>query len=205
VMALPYWLAWWTRFSFDTRFLLLILPVMALWTARPLAWASGWIGERVRLPRAVWRVVGAGLLAALMAWGARDRLGGVYRAVFYPFDSDVERLRHAKGSMVDVVLYIRANLDPETDRLMLMDGRMAYYLPEYDTTVMYPLRLADLEGYDYLVHSSSIYSVYNNRLGWADSEFYRYVWDTRVFEPVYESGGVHVMRILRTDVPEGAP
>jgi hypothetical protein len=205
VMALLYWLAWWTRFSFDTRFLLLILPVMALWTARPLAWAITWIGERVHLPRLAWQVGGAVLLMALLIWGARDRLGGVYRAFFYPFDSDIERLRHAKGSMVDIVLYIRENLDPETDRIALMDGRMAYYLPEYDVTVMYPLQLADLEGYDYLVHSSSFYGVYNHRLGWRDSEFFRYAWHRRVFETVYESGGVHVMRVLRTSVPQTPP
>jgi hypothetical protein len=34
-----------------------------------------------------------------------------------------------------------------------------------------------------------------------DSEFYRHVWDPLIFEPVYVSEGVHVMRILRTDVP----
>lgn len=201
-MAMPYWLAWWTRFSFDTRFLLLILPPMALWTARPLAWGIAWVGERIRAPRPVWQIGGAALLAGLMMWGARDRLGGVYWAIADPFSSDVERLRHAKGSMIYIVLYVRENLDPETDRLMLMDGRMAYYLPEYDITVAYPLTLADLEGYDYLAHSSSIYAIYNNRLGWRSSEFYQHVWDTQIFEPVYESGGVHVMRILRTDAPE---
>jgi hypothetical protein len=99
------------------------------------------------------------------------------------------------------VLYVRNTLDPARDRIVLMDGRMAYYLLDYDPAVMYPRQLSDLEGYDYLVHSSSIFAVYNDRLGLRDSEFYQHVFDPLIFEPVYVSDGVHVMRILRTDVP----
>ena len=106
-----------------------------------------------------------------------------------------------RGRLYDVVLYVRAAFDPADDRIMLMDGRMAYYLLEYEPTVMYPRRLSDLEGYDYLVHSSSIFAVYNDRLGLRDSEFYQHVFDPLIFEPVYVSDGVHVMRILRTDLP----
>jgi hypothetical protein len=201
VMVVPYWLAWWTRFSFDGRFLLLILPPMAIWTARALWWAVTMLGQYVRLPRRVWQVGGAILLAGLAIWGASDRLGGVYNAVTQPFAPDDERLLHAKGSMYDLVLYIRANFDAENDRILLMDGRMLYYLSDYNVGLGYPQKLADLEGYDYIVHSSSIYAIYSNRLGWQDSEFYRHSQDPLVFEPVYASDGVHIMRILRTDVP----
>ncbi len=200
-LAVPYWLAWWVKFSYDGRFLVLILPLIALWTARLLRWVIGWIGEHTNFPRLLWQVGGGLLLAGLVIWGARDRLGGVYNAVTRPFASDAERLLHAKGSLYDLVLYIRENFDPQQDRLLLMDGRMVYYLSDYNISSFYPLTLAELEGYDYLVHSSSIYSVYNKRLGWADSEFYRYSQDPLIFEPVYVSEGVHVMRILRTDIP----
>lgn len=199
VMIVPYWLAWWTRFSFDTRFLLLIQPLMALWAARPLIWALVQVRQHIRLPRLVWQVGGAALLLGLLVWGTRDRLGGVYRAVAYPFASDTERLLHAKGRLYNMVLYVRNHLDPEADRLVLMDGRMTYYLRDFDTHVMYPLRLSDLEGYDYILHSSSIYAVYDSPLGWRDSEFYQHAWDPAYFEPVYMSEGVHIMRILRTE------
>ena len=198
---LPYWLIWWLRFSFEARFLLLILPLMAVWAARPLEWTVGQIGARVRLPRLLWQAAGAALLLGLLLRGGYDRLGGLYRAITHPFASDDERLLYAKGRLYDLILYVRNNLDPERDRLMLMDGRMAYYLRDYDTVVMYPTRLSQLEGFDYLIHSSSIFAIYNPRLGWNTSEFYQHVWDPLIFEPVYESGGVHIMRILRTDVP----
>jgi hypothetical protein len=142
------------------------------------------------------------MLIGLIVWGARDRLGGVYKAVTQPFISDDERLLQAKGRTYNLVLYARENFDPAHDRLILMDGRMAYYLRDFDYVVMYPRTLADLEGYDYLLHSSSIFAVYNDRLGMRDSEFYQHVWDPAIFEPVYVSDGVHIMRILRTDLPE---
>ncbi len=201
-MVIPYWLAWWTRFSFDARFLLLALPLMAYWSARPLAWLNDWVDGRVRLPRPVWQVAGGVLLVGLIVWGAQDRLGGVYKAVTQPFASDDERLLQAKGRTYNLVIYVRENFDPEHDRLVLMDGRMAYYLRDFDYVVMYPHSLSQLEGYDYLMHASSIFAVYNDRLGLRDSEFYQHVWDPEIFEPVYESGGVHIMKILRTDLPE---
>lgn len=199
--VLPYWLAWWTNFSFDARFLLLVLPLMAVWAARPLWWAYRWLGERVRLPRPAWQIGGGVLLFGLLIWGVWGRLGGVYHTLTNPFISDMERLRLAKPSLADVVVYARANLDPQTDRLCLMDERMAYYLGDYQIDVFYPDTLADLEGCDYLFHISSIHTIYGGVLGWDDSEFYRLAFHPEIFEPVYESGGVHVMRVLVTYIP----
>jgi hypothetical protein len=201
VMVIPYWLAWWTRFSFDARFLLLILPVMAVWSARPILWIIEWVAEKIRLPRLFWQMGGATLLLGLLVWGAHDRLGGLYRTLTRPFASETERLLEVQGRLYSQVLYVRTHIDPATSRLAVMDGRLPYYLREYEISVMYPLKLADLQGYDYLIHSSSIYSVYGSELGWRDSEFYQHAFDPLLFEPVFEVEGVHIMRILRTDVP----
>lgn len=199
--AVPYWLTWWTSFSFDARFLLLILPLMALWAARLLVWAFRWLAEHARLPRSLWQIGGGLLLLSLLLWGTRERLGGIYRTVTHPFASDMERLRAAKGSLADLIGYARTNLDPDTDRLCLMDERLAYYLGDFQIDVGFPLKLSDLEGCDYLFHVSSIHTIYGEELGWEDSEFYRYAFSPDIFEPVYESGGVYVMRVLYTYVP----
>ncbi len=199
--AVPYWLAWWVSFSFDARFLLLILPLMALWTARPLGWAFRWLADHTRLPRPWWQIGGSLLWLGLLLVGTRERLGGVYRAVTHPFASDMERLRAAKGPLADLIVYARTNLDPDTDRLCLMDERLAYYLGDFQIDVGFPLKLSDLEGCDYLFHVSSIHTIYGEELGWEDSEFYRYAFSPDIFEPVYESGGVYVMRVLYTYVP----
>ncbi len=200
--AVPYWAAWWLRFSFEARFLLLILPLIAVWAAVPVLQAAAWLAERARVPRVAQTVFTGLLLAGLLVLGARGRLGGVYYALTDPFASDFERLSRAKGPLADLAAYAHSELDPTTDRLYLMDERLAYFLPEFETAVGYPQTLAALDGYDYLFHVAAIYALYGNgRLGWEDSEFYRYAFDERVFEPVYESGGVHVMRILRTTLP----
>jgi hypothetical protein len=204
--AVPYWGAWWLRFSFEARFLLLILPLIALWAAPLILRASVWLAERARVPRVVQTSFTGLLLAVLLLLGARGRLGGVYYALTDPFASDFARLSRAKGPLADLAAYARSELDPATDRLYLMDERLVYFLPEFDTAVGYPQTLAALDGYDYLFHVAAIYALYGNgRLGWEDSEFYHYAFDERVFEPVYESGGVHVMRILRTTPPPEDP
>lgn len=202
IVLLPYWMAWWSRFSFDARFLALILPVMAVWAARPVQWTLGYIGQHVDVPRWVGQSIGIIFLLGLLLRGGQDQLGGVYRAVTQPFAPEEERIQHVKGDLYNLARYIKQNIEPTSNnRLMIMDGALAFYLPEYNVTVAYPQTLAELEGYEYLVHSSSIYAVYNDRLGWRSSEFYQHVWDPLIFESVYESGGIHIMRILRTDVP----
>ena len=199
---LPYWLAWWTRFSFATRFLLLILPITAVWGARIVLWLAEQLARRDHFPDKPLRFAAGLSLVGLSIWGAQNRLGGVYQAFTQPFVSDRVRLQHAKHDLIDIVSYVEEHFVPGRDRIWLMDSRMAYYLADYDPTVGFPINLAQLEGYDYIVHISSIYTIYGNgRLGWEDSEFYRYAFDERVFEPVYVSNGVHVMKILRTTPP----
>lgn len=199
---IPYWLAWWTRFSFSSRFLLLVLPMMAVWGARVILWLADRINRHLRFQRMGWRIAAGVGFIGLAVWGAQNRLGGIYRTVTQPFATDSVRLESAKRDLADLVRYVQEHFVPGQDRIWLMDSRMAYYLSDYDPAVGFPTTLAQLEGYDYIVHLSSIYAIYGNgRLGWEDSEFYRYAFDERVFEPIYDSDGVHIMKILRTTPP----
>jgi hypothetical protein len=135
-------------------------------------------------------------------WGAESRLGGVYNALTRPFTSDAERLSQTRSTIYALAQYAQTDLDPQTDVLCLMDARLAYYLSAFDVVVGYPLELADVQGCEFLFHHPSIYAVYGDgRLGWENSEFYLHAFDPLVFEPVYVVDGVHVMRVLRTDVP----
>ncbi|MGF1506451.1 MAG: hypothetical protein ACFB51_15170, partial [Anaerolineae bacterium] len=103
-----------------------------------------------------------------------------------------------KGDEMRLLGYIRTNLDPATERLLLMDGRMAYYLLDYDVTVAYPRSLRMVASYDYVVHASSMYTIYESELRLDDREYWKHAWDPAYFEPVFESGGVHVMRVVQT-------
>lgn len=190
--AIPYWLAWWLYFSFDPRFLLLLLPFFALW----ISYAAVKIAERISLPVQVPAIVWQFCLVAVLGWFAfqatESRLGAVYYTLTDPFASQTARFSRAKDDTYLIIQYIRENIDPEESRLMLMDGRMLYYLPEYDAIVQYPHSMWQLEGYDYLVHSSGFVAIYE---WWLETDYYRHAWSERYFDPVYEAGGVHVMRI----------
>jgi hypothetical protein len=83
----PYWAAWWLRFSFEARFLLLILPLVAVWAAPLILRAAVWLTERARVPRVVQTSFTGLLLIGLLLLGARGRLGGVYYALTDPFAS----------------------------------------------------------------------------------------------------------------------
>jgi 4-amino-4-deoxy-L-arabinose transferase-like glycosyltransferase len=176
LLIIPYWLVWWVQFSFEARFLLLILPGMALWSAFVITWIMSRFGTRIQIPRTFAQMFGAVIIAGTFVAGTEDRLGGVYRAITMPFASEEERVQHVRRDLYNLTRYIQDNISTDS-RLMVMDGALQYYLLEYDITVAYPLTLADLNGYDYLVHSSSIFAVYTDRLGWRSSEFYRHVWD----------------------------
>ncbi len=191
--VLPYWLAWWLYFSFDPRFILLILPFFGLWCAFIIMRLSKRFTMQV--PQIVWRTVLLAVLALLAYQAVESRLGGVYHTLTDPFASNVARLQRAKSRFYGVIDYVRQNIDPEENRIMLMDGRMAYFLPEYDVVVSYPLDLRQLDDFDYLVHSSGFKPIYESELGYATSEFYLRVWSTRYFDPVFDSDGVHVMGI----------
>jgi 4-amino-4-deoxy-L-arabinose transferase-like glycosyltransferase len=202
LIAVPYWLVWWQSFSFEARFLLLILPIMAIWASYTLLWLIDWLDARRAIPMLVTRSLIAVTLLAMFFFASRGHLGAVYYALTRPFASEEDRLRHIQPTLYDLATYIRSHLDPTSDHIMTMDGRLLYYLPEYSITSTYPLRLSDLSGYDYLVSTANIYGIYDGRLGWNQSEFFQHVWDSTLFQSVYESNGAHIMRILRSDVSE---
>jgi hypothetical protein len=197
VMALfvvPYWLAWWMRFSFDARFLLVILPFYAAWAAWPLAWLEGKAAAADQHNLRRW--VALPLLVGVLALGTHERWGGVYYALTEPTISDAEKLIRLKNDLYPTVEWVRANLDPSRDRLLLMDGRLAYYLRDYDVRVRYPRRFEHLNDVDYLITTSSTTTVYA-RLGWTDSYYYRHRQDPEYFELLFDGGeGTRVYRVL---------
>jgi len=198
IMIVPYWAAWWLFFAFDIRFLIFLLPFMAIWTGWIINWLIQQLEGRVALPRVVWQGVFFVLMGFMIFTATKGRLGGVYYAITDPFATEDERIIAAKGRMYELVVYIRENVPPGT-AIVVMDGRMEYYLQGYAVRVTYPLTLADLDGYDYIVHSSGFTRIYESPLGWNRYDFYQKVWSERYFESVYESDGVHVMRILYDD------
>ncbi len=205
--AIPFWLAWWMKVSYDPRFLLLCLPVLATWAAYPVEWIVDWIRKQVwsqKVSQIVWQGIGIVALGGILFLGVQNRLGGVYYTITKPFATDDQRLQHAKALVYDLVHFARTELDPETDRLYLMDDRLAYYLTDFETFTGNPKYLAELDDYDYIFYDVFVYDWENaNRIGWQDRDFYVHAFDDDYFEPVFETHGIHVMRILHAEPADG--
>jgi hypothetical protein len=201
VAFLPYWLAWWTQFSFDARFTLIFMPLVGVWAALILHDLSGRIEGRISVPAWFSRLLTILTLVPLSLLATHSRWGGVYRALTQPLASYDARVAEVNSRSYELSQWVIHNLDPAETRIAVMDGKMLYYLIGYDVTQMYPLNLDSLEEFDYLIHSSSLFAVYGPTLGWETSEFYQHIWDPMIFEPVFVSDGVNIMRVLRTTLP----
>lgn len=193
--VVPYWLVWWYSFSFEAHYLLLITPIMAIWAAEALIWLLDQFNRRIQLPAFVVRTISAITLLALLFLASRGRYGGIYYALTDPFASEAERLHRVQPVLSDMILYVKTHMDHD-DQILVMDGRMGYYLPDYQLSPGLPMSLSDVEGYDYLIHASGLYGIYDGRLNWDKSEFFLNIWNPQYFEPIYETNGVHIMRIL---------
>lgn len=192
-VLLPYWLAWWMRFSFTARFLLVVVPVYAVWAARPLTWLSRRQTWVTRYSRPL-----AGVTAALLlVYGLRAPLGGLAYAITHPFASDFEKLVRAKEDLYPTALWLRENLKPG-ERVTSMDTRLRYYLTDYEVDVGYPLSFEDLAPYDYVIDSSGTTEIYRT-LGWTDTDYWQHRRDPVYFEEVFDGGaGSEILRILPT-------
>lgn len=189
---LPYWLAWWTNFSFTPRFLLLVLPLYAVWAAWPLNWLAeraGWVRRRPWLA--------APLAGLLLFMGVRNQLGTIYYVVTQPLASDQEKLTRIKGDLYPTVTWLANNLEPG-DRVLSMDGRLEYYLTDYDIETGYPRQFKNIAPYDYVVDFAATKSVYAS-LGWRDTDYWRHRRDPTYFEEVFDGGeGSEIFRVLPT-------
>lgn len=154
VWAAPYTLLWWWLFSYDPRFLLSVIPFYAV--------LFGGLIAEVRWPTAGlwrWALVG-GIAAALSASIVGSSLGGLRQWVVAPTATYAERLVRAKHDMYPTVEFIRDHIPPAA-RIVSMDGRLRYYLIDRPIEVFYPMRLAELQGYDYFVAGSWWYTIYD--------------------------------------------
>jgi hypothetical protein len=199
---LPYHLAWWWSFSYEVRFLLTLLPFYAVLAGRLVEWGlarlEGWGGERGASVRRIGTLGLAGACLAVTALGVWPRLGAVYHLAREPLATphDIRlRLRPDQTLTVD---YLRDHLSPSSDGVLLMDGSYTYFLTDYRTDTFYPVTLADVREWDYVVVPDWAAGLYVS-LGHDQDEFWQSLGDTTHFRPVYQApvaGGSTVYQIV---------
>lgn len=150
---IPYYAVWWYHFSYDNRFLLEILPFIAVILAYVLEDVRRFIPPPGRLG-----IIVLGVAMCLIALpGLASALGTdtLTHLLFGPVSDEHKRLE-ALDSSYRVVLFLKDRLrSAETvGRIWVMgDGRMVYFFEEQEVKEGLPTTMQELEGYRYLVYS----------------------------------------------------
>jgi hypothetical protein len=190
VWCVPYVVLWWWLFSYDSRFILTVLPFFAVLF-------GGFVAELRWPPIGRWRwgVVAAIVLAASTSIIAA-RLGGLRQWIVAPAATYAERLYRAKGDLYPVVEFLRDRV-PESARVVSMDGRLRYYLIDRDIDVLYPERVSDLQAYDYFV-VGSWWTVAYPGFGLSDSDVPAALDDPSLLQQIYvgPSSSISVYRVV---------
>ena len=188
--CLPYTLLWWWRFSFDPRFLLSILPFYAILAGGAIDAISSKI--RLTLQPKLSSLILLSTIIVVTATGVfQSRLGGIIQWATSPRASYAERIYRAKGDLYPTVQYLLDNSNSET-LIYSTDGRLRYYLVDYDISVGYP-NLDELQDYDLFVLGSRAKSVYDTT-SQKESNPYISLNDSTKFKIVY-AGPHHKMAI----------
>ena len=154
LVGLPFGVAWWWMASYDTRFLLAVLPVGAVLGAHALTRAWDALPPVRQTIRPVVQIGIVLLLIALAIPSARKALSFKSDLLHHPTMSDATRHRVTLGPVYDVALLLRAL---PARGLVLSD---TYMLP-FEINQAGAVRVivgglpdrAALAGYDYLVYS----------------------------------------------------
>lgn len=126
VFALPFAAAWWRLASYEVRFLMTILPLVAVMGARGLVRVGEWLPQPGReTARRAALVAGAALLIALALPSARKAVLFKGELARDPLMTDVERHRVTLGAVYDVARYLDAL---PAEGTILSD---TYFLPFY--------------------------------------------------------------------------
>ncbi|NLE52809.1 MAG: glycosyltransferase family 39 protein [Chloroflexi bacterium] len=124
VFALPFAAAWWRLASYEVRFLMTILPLVAVMGARAVVRVGEWLprANSASSRRAV-TVIGAALLIAMALPAARKAVLFKGEIARDPLMDDATRHRVTLGAVYDVARYLDAL---PADGMILSD---TYYLP----------------------------------------------------------------------------
>jgi len=185
IFALPFAVAWWRMASYEVRFLMTILPLVAVMGARALVRLSEWLpfpsGQAARRAALITLAVLAVALALPAARKAVQYKDEIARA---PRMSDAERHRVTLGGVYDVARYLDAL---PADGPILSD---TYFLPFHVRTAPVVVgglpRRSALAGYRYLVLSPG--SPLPGAMTDADAALLAEIDGYRVFRITYAGG-----------------
>jgi hypothetical protein len=152
--VLPFGITWWALASYESRFLLLIVPVLAVMAALGLDDLGRWARRRLS-PRWAGRLAWAAALAALALAPFSLRKAVEHKAVLLsdPALSDVERHRLRLGGLYEIARAVDAL--PPGSRVVGLPSRAGYHVEggrlQLRDVLVSRLSPGQLARYDYVV------------------------------------------------------
>jgi asparagine N-glycosylation enzyme membrane subunit Stt3 len=186
VWSVPYFILWFFFFSYDTRFLLTVLPFFAALAGIELSR----LASAIYHPALRWAVIAVVIVVCVL--GAAGRLGGVYHWMVNPFKTNDQRLSHVKPDLAETVAFLRDHVEASAS-VITMDGRLLYYLMGRPYTEGYPPTAAAAKGTDYLVTGSWAEQTVYPGLGLAGTDLFAALRDPTQFEQVFISQGSNLV------------
>jgi hypothetical protein len=159
-LFLPTWLVWSFTLSFDTRYLILVLPIAAVSTAKPLGKLLKATLDRATGIRFHSRQIKLVLGVALIVLCLPSAWGSLTQAVKGPGPDQTWSLTHLTatddekrlavlGSMYAAVLYVRSNQQLSSAPIVTMDSRIPSFLA--NANFSWPRQFEDLKEYRFLI------------------------------------------------------
>lgn len=190
-VTVPYLVLWWYSYSYDVRFLVMILPALAV----QAAWALDdlFLRQMRSAPQAALAVAVLAVVA-VPALQATSGVRAIENLVLRPeMDEDARQLDH-HGAMYAAYLRTRDLLYQEPGARVLTTFLMWSAYGDGHFAGGLPRKLSELEGFQYLVISPWTKDYYR-RDGAPDNEVLRSLSDERLFRRVFEQDGFVVYRV----------
>ncbi len=149
IFYVPFFVIWWVLFSYDSRFLLVLTPYIAVMSGHFVISVAARLAapQLIPQPRTTALLIGAMLLVALPALSAAvDYKPELLR---HPLMSDAEKHRVRLGDRYDVGLYL-GTLPPDS-RIWTQDILLPYYADHVRVTVGSWPNAEQLRDYDFWV------------------------------------------------------
>jgi hypothetical protein len=189
--VLPYLIVWVLKFSYDTRFLLMILPLFAVLGI----WAVGRGFQRILVTLSRKELAALILCGILIVPHIAYVIGKNSDVFLHPLRSDDEKRMKKMRTFYPLILYFK-DLQSKGQgdiRIIAPDRRLLYFLGPQMVSSQFPMKMDELKNFDYFVWPLA-FRIYD--LAPKGNEISANLSNEKHFVNVFESGGNIIYKIV---------
>ena len=194
-LVLPYFVLWWYLLSYMNRFLIFVLPMLAV--------LAGYFLDDIlwpRIPRSSIARVGVGVVivgaSLFSAYGAKD-LEIIKRLLTKPAQTTAEKRMDRWGSLVTAYEHVRTLAKSDaTARVLTTSGHMYAFDQDPQFIHAHPTTLSNLDGFDYLIWVKGMTEEYQDDPARRDAKILQELKDSNSLKLIYQIDGHRVYQVI---------